>query len=72
MVQKKQKNWITVKLDRGLVEDLDQVYHSDLSRKYGITSRQDLISRVLTAWLSNYDRQYDLFDKRKLDQTLKP
>jgi hypothetical protein len=62
----KEKEWLTLKLARQLIEDIDRFRNSDVGRRLGITSRQDLVSRVMTAWFASYDPRYDFFDKRRL------
>jgi hypothetical protein len=58
--------WITVKLPTQMVKDIDKFTKTPEAMKYGISSRTDLLARLITGWLSNYDDSYNLFDKHAI------
>ena len=55
------EDWVTVKLPRLMMKRVDDFVKTETARKNGVFSRSNLLTRILAAWLSNYDREFDLF-----------
>jgi hypothetical protein len=60
------KKWRTVKLPVAMVRDIDRFVLSELALKNGISSRTDLLTRLIGTWLSKYGKDYRLFDREEL------
>jgi hypothetical protein len=57
----KRSDWIGYRIPKLMVQAIDKFLESDVAKKNGVFSRSDFITRVVAAWLANYEKDFQLF-----------
>ena len=47
-----------------MAQAIDKFLKSDIAKKNGIVSRNDFVTRVIAAWFSRFEKDFDVFVPR--------
>jgi hypothetical protein len=60
------EEWTTVKIPTLMAASIDKFLQTNIAKQNGISSRADLIIRLVSKFLADYEKEYGLFANRKI------
>lgn len=65
------EDWKTVKLPVLMLDALDKIVQTEKAKKNGIFSNRELIVRVMSDWLSQYEKDFGITVPRNTKRTIR-
>jgi hypothetical protein len=65
------EDWVSTKLPVLMVQAIDQFLDTDIAKKNGVFSRPDFLTRVVSMWFSDHEKEFGLFVPRNVVKNLK-
>lgn len=65
------EDWVSIKIPVLMAYAIDKFIDTELSKKNGVFSRPDFITRVIAQWFSIFEKEFGIFVPRDVVRTMK-
>lgn len=64
-------DWGQVRIPKKMLQAIDQFLDTDVSKKNGVVTRPDFVTRVIAQWFSRFEKEFGMFVPRDVLRNIK-